>query len=186
MADTPPTIGRQVKPIDTMSYAFTFGDTMKKILLAAIVSLTSLLSSTAQAQSTSGTFNVNITLTSACTLTAIADVAFAYTSFQTGAQAATGGGFSVSCTNSLPYTFGLQAGSGAAVPPGTATIAVTDAALNLAYTLGRSAAGGTGSGVAQSYSITGNMAAGQSGTCAGATCTNAASTNRVQTLIVNF
>ena len=159
---------------------------MKKLLLAVIISLTSLLSSTAQAQSTSGTFNVNITLTSACTLTAIADVNFAYTSFQVAAQAATGGGFSVSCTNLRPYTFGLQAGSGAAVPPGAATIAVTDVALNLAYSLGLSAAGGTGSGVAQGYNITGTMAGAQAGTCAGATCTNALSANRVQTLIVNF
>ena len=159
---------------------------MKKLLLAAIVGLTSLLSSTAQAQSTSGTFNVNITLTSACTLSAITAVNFAYTSFQVGASAATGGGFTVSCTNSHPYTFGLEAGSGAAVPPGTATIGVTDAALNLAYTLGLSAAGGTGSGVAQGYNITGTMAGSQAGTCVGATCTNAASGNKVQTLIVNF
>ncbi|MBL8524275.1 MAG: spore coat protein U domain-containing protein [Betaproteobacteria bacterium] len=159
---------------------------MKKILLAGFVALAGFLSSNAQAQSTSGTFNVNITLTSACTLTAIADVDFAYTSFQAAAATATGGGFSVSCTNSRPYTFGLQAGNGAATPPGAATINVTDSAVNLTYDLALSAAGGTGTGAAQAYSVTGNMAAGQSGTCATATCTNAAATNRVHTLIVNF
>ena len=158
---------------------------MKKILLAIIVGLTTLLSSTAQAQSTSGNFNVNITLTSACTLSAITAVDFTYTSFQALPQAATGGGFTVSCTNLRPYTFGLVAGPGGAAP-GAATIAVTDAALNLAYSLGLSAAGGTGSGVAQGYNITGTMAGAQAGTCAGATCSNAASANRVQTLIVNF
>ncbi len=159
---------------------------MKKILLAGLVAVVGFLSSTAQAQSTSGTFNVNITLTSACTLTAIADVDFAYTSFQAGAATATGGGFSVSCTNSRPYTFGLQAGNGAATPPGAATINVTDSVVNLAYQLGLSAAGGTGTGVAQAYNVTGTMAAAQAGTCAGATCTNAGATNRVHTLIVNF
>ena len=158
---------------------------MKKILLAAIVGLTGLLSSTAQAQSATANFNVLINLTSACTLTAITDVAFTYTSFQTLAQPATGGAFNVSCTNLRPYTFGLVAGPGGAAP-GAATINVTDAALNLAYTLGTSAAGGTGNGAAQGYSVTGTMAGGQSGTCATATCNNTGSANRVQTLVVNF
>lgn len=159
---------------------------MKKLLLVAAMGLTGILSSTAQAASTSGTFNVNITLTSSCTLAAITAVDFAYTSFQGGAATATGGGFNVSCTTNLPYTFGLQAGNGAPTPPGAATINVTDNAVNLAYTLALSAAGGTGSGAAQAFSVTGTMAGAQSGTCATATCTNAAATNRVHTLIVNY
>jgi hypothetical protein len=58
--------------------------------------------------------------------------------------------------------------------------------VNLSYTLGLSAAGGTGSGVAQAFNVTGTMGANQSGTCATASCTNAASTNAVQTLILNY
>lgn len=158
---------------------------MKK--LAAIILAAGILGSgAAQAQSTSGQFNVNVTLTSSCTLSAINDLAFSYTSFQAGAATATGGGYSVSCTNSLPYTFGLQAGSGAATPPGAATIAVTDNAVNLAYQLGLSAAGGTGNGAAQAYSVTGTMAGSQAGTCASASCSNAAATNKRHTLIVNY
>ncbi|MEP7155540.1 MAG: spore coat protein U domain-containing protein [Betaproteobacteria bacterium] len=162
---------------------------MKKLVLAAIVGITAFLSSSAQAQTVSTTFNVNINLTTACTLTAVAPVDFAYTSFQVAAATATGGTFSVSCTNGRPYTLGLQAGNGAAVPPGAASLNITDDAVNLAYTLNLSAAGATGTGVAQPFSVTGTMAGGQSGTCvAGGVCNNIAtgSTNYIQTLIVNF
>ena len=158
---------------------------MKRILTATAIAA-ALAAGNAQAGSTSGTFNVNVTLTSACTLSAVTNVAFAYTSLQAAVANATGGGFSVSCTNSLPYTFGLQSGNGAATPPGAATIAVTDNAVNLNYSLGLSAAGGTGNGAAQAYSVTGTMAGSQSGTCATASCTNAAATNKIHTLIVNY
>jgi spore coat protein U-like protein len=158
---------------------------MKRILTATAIAA-ALTAGNAQAGSTSGTFNVNVTLTSACTLGAVTDLAFAYTSLQAGAATATGGGFSVSCTTSLPYTFGLQSGAGPATPPGAATIAVTDNAVNLGYTLGLSAAGGTGNGTPQGFSVTGTMAGSQAGTCAVASCTNAAATNRTHTLIVNY
>ena len=158
---------------------------MKRILTATAIAA-ALSAGNAQAGNTSGTFNVNVTLTSACTLAAVTDLAFAYTSLQVGASAATGGGFSVSCTSTLPYTFGLQSGNGAATPPGAATIAVSDNAVNLNFSLGLSAAGGTGNGAAQAFSVTGTMAGGQAGTCAVASCTNAAATNRTHTLIVNY
>jgi spore coat protein U-like protein len=158
---------------------------MKRIIAATAVAA-ALAAGNTQAGNTSGTFNVNVTLTSACTLAAVSDLAFTYTSLQAGVSNATGGGFSVSCTTSLPYTFGLQAGSGAATPPGAATIAVTDNAVQLNYSLGLSAAGATGSGAAQAFSVTGSMAGSQAGTCAVASCTNAAATNRTHTLIVNY
>jgi spore coat protein U-like protein len=158
---------------------------MKRIIAATAVAA-ALAAGNTQAGNTSGTFNVNVTLTSACTLAAVSDLAFTYTSLQAGVSNATGGGFSVSCTSSLPYTFGLQAGSGAATPPGAATIAVTDNAVQLNYSLGLSAAGGTGSGAAQAFSVTGSMAGSQAGTCAVASCTNAAATNKTHTLIVNY
>jgi len=160
---------------------------VKKLVLAvAALGAVAVGADVANAASTSGTFQVNITLTSVCTLGSVTAVAFAYTSLQGGAQSATGGNFNVTCTNTLPYTFGLQAGSGAASPPGTSTITVTDNAVNLQYQLGTSAAGGTGSGVAQAYTVTGTMAAAQSGNCASGSCTNGAATNKVQTLILNY
>jgi len=158
---------------------------MKRIIAATAVAA-ALAAGNAQAGSTSGQFNVNVTLTSACTVSAVTDLAFAYTSLQAGAASATGGGFSVACTSSLPYTFGLQSGAGAATPPGAATISITDNAVNLGYSLGLSAAGGTGSGASQAYSVTGSMAGSQAGTCAAASCTNAGATNKTHTLILNY
>ena len=158
---------------------------MKKVLAGLLVAGAFGVATT-DAANTSGTFNVNITLNSTCSLSAITAVAFTYTSLQGAVQNSTAGGYTVTCTNSLPYTFGLQAGTGAATPPGAATITVTDNAVNLQYVLGTSAAGGTGNGAAQSYNITGTMAAAQSGTCGVASCTNAAATNKAQTLILNF
>ena len=55
-----------------------------------------------------------------------------------------------------------------------ATDPVTDGTTNLAYTLGMSAATGTGTGVDQAYSVTGTMAAAQAGNCLTAACTNGA------------
>lgn len=160
---------------------------MKKLAVAvAAIGAVALGTDVAQAANGSQQFNVNINLTATCTLGAVGPVAFSYVSLQGGAQAGTGGGFNVTCTNTLPYTFGLQAGNGAATPPGTSTINVTDAAVNLNYSLGLSAAGGTGNGAAQPFSVTGTMGANQSGTCATGSCTNAASSNAIQTLILNY
>ena len=158
---------------------------MKKLIIAAALSVAGLQIAGSQSANTSSTFDVTINLTSACQIGAISAVDFAYTSFQVGAAASTGGAFNLTCTNLLPYTFGLQAGSGAAVPPGAATINVTDAAVNLAYVLS-APTNGTANGAAQAKTITGSMAAAQGGNCAAATCTNGASANKTQTLIVNF
>src|SRR5262245_57975218 len=160
---------------------------MKKLAVAvAALGAVAMGSGVAQAANTSGTFNVSITLTSTCTLGTVGAVNFAYTSAQGGAQAGTGGAFNVTCTNSLPYTFGLFAGATGATPPGTSTINVTDSQVALNYTLGLSAAGANGNGTPQGYNVTGTMGANQSGTCASATCTNSTSTNAVQTLILNY
>jgi spore coat protein U-like protein len=158
---------------------------MKK-LLSALALAAAIGVGTTNAANTSGQFTVNVTLTSTCSLSTITALDFTYTSFQAGAATASNGGFTVTCTNSLPYTFGLQSGTGAAAPPGAATTTLTDNVVNLQYTLGRSAAGGTGSGAAQAYNVTGTMAASQSGTCTSASCTNGAATNKTHTLILNY
>jgi spore coat protein U-like protein len=161
---------------------------MKRLILAAAVSVAALVAPAAQAQTfTSGQFTVAITLNSTCALSAVTDVSFTYTSNQGVAANSAGGNFNVTCTNNLPYTFYLQAGTAAPVPPfSVTTINVTDALLNLNYDLQLSAAGGSGNGGAQPYSVTGTIGPGQPGTCGGATCTNALSGNRIHTLIVDF
>lgn len=111
----------------------------------------------AQATTTTGGFNVTVNLTSKCQITsAPTDVAFTYTSFQAAAATATGGAFSVQCTNTLPYTMSLDA--------------VAGAVIGLNYTLSLSAPSGTGNGAAQAYTVNGGMVSGQGGTCALGSC----------------
>jgi len=154
---------------------------MKKLILVAALAASAIgMNTAANAATASGTFDVTINLTSVCVLGTVAPVAFTYTSFGSAATG-TGGGFNVKCTNTLPFKIGF---TNAATPAVSET--VTDQAVSLAYTLGLSAATGTGTGVDQSFSVTGTMAANQAGTCATGTCTNSASTNKQRTLYVSY
>lgn len=160
---------------------------LKKTAMIALALGAAGVAGTSQAATTSGTFNVNITLTSVCTMSAIAPVAFSYTSNQVAPAPATGGGYSVTCTTGLPYDVSLQAGTGGAYPGLNPTINVTDGVTQLNYTLGTTgptaAGGGTGTGVAQNYVINGSMAGSQVG-CGGPSC--AAAANNVHTLWLNY
>ena len=151
---------------------------MKKLAFVAALALTAMITAPTQAATATGNFDVTIALTSACIYAKTSDVAFLYTSFQsTAAAQTTSGGFTVRCTNTLPYTMALDtAGS------------YTDQATNLAYTLALSAAGAIGNGLAQTFSVTGSIAAGQAGTCAvlGGACTNSLSTNKQRTLTITY
>jgi len=162
----------------------------KKAAVIALALGAAGLTGVSQAQTASGQFNVNITLTSSCTLSAIAPVTFAYTSSQGGIANAGGGAFTVQCSNTLPYTFGLQAGNAAATPPGAGSVNVTDNGVDLAYQLTLATTSHAADGTAQPYTIAGTMAAGQVGTCGLASCDNQTgatlSSNRVNTLIVNY
>jgi spore coat protein U-like protein len=136
-------------------------DTVKKILLP--LAIASMLSAgSALAVSTPpASFNVAVTLTSACTVSTPTALTFTYTSMQGGAASPTGGGaFNVTCTNSLPYTVALDAAAG------------TFAAVNLNYTLTLSGASGTGTGLAQPFTIGGSIPGNQAGTCTGASCSD--------------
>ena len=151
--------------------------------LASVAALGSLsLPRTSEAATASTPFDVNITLTSNCTFTNIVAVDFAYTSLGAAANS-TGGTLDVTCPLNLIYSAGLVASGSAAAP--AANINVTDAQVNLSYTL-NAPAGGPGTGAAQAKTISGTMGAGQAGTCAAASCTNAGSGNRTHTLVLTF
>ena len=147
-----------------------------KLASSAIVAA-AMFTATAPAQAASvvTNFNVDITLTALCSVSTPANLAFAYTTNQTTAAAATTP-FSVTCANSLPYTVGVSGAS------------VIDSAVGLLYNLAVTApvGGGTGTGLAQNYSIDGTIPANQAGTCTTATCNNVASTNNVKTLTVAY
>jgi spore coat protein U-like protein len=91
-----------------------------------------------------------------------------YTSFQAApAQASTS--FSVTCTSGMSYTMSLDATSGTL--------------LGLAYSLAINPTGSqVGNGAAQAATITGTIAAGQSGTCSQATC----SATQTRTLTITY
>ena len=142
--------------------------------MLAIVTATSglALGGAANAATASQNFNVTATLTAKCEITAApADVAFAYTSFQGSAQPSTGGGFSVRCTNSLPYSLSLNT--------------TTGTVIGLAYTLSVPGGTFTGSGSAVNHTVTGTMASGQSGTCAATPPATCSGSNQ-HTLIVTY
>lgn len=149
---------------------------MKKLLISAIAAVATLAAiiPVAQATTTTGNFDVVINLTSACQITtAPGNITFNYTSLQ-GTAATPTSSYAVTCTNLLPYTMSVSGAS------------VTDDAVNLAYDLTLSATVGVGSGASQPYTVNGNMAAGQAGTCATASCTNTLATNKTKTLTITY
>jgi len=150
---------------------------MKKLSFVTAMSLLSAMTLPSYASTATNTFNTDITLTSACVIDSATAVTFTYTSFQTAASTATPSDISVRCTNALPYSMALDTGG-----------SYTDQSTALAYTLAITGGGSgkIGSGIAQSYVVTGNMAANQSGTCADASCSNTASNNKLRTLTITY
>lgn len=143
---------------------------MKKLQVVAALALSAAVTS-AFAVDTSGTFNVNVTLTPKCEIfnesgatSTIGNVAIAYSSFQT--TASTGQtSFKVRCTTAHGYSLALD---NASVTDGTTGLAYT---LNLsssatpAATPNASLASLSGNGTTgQTYYVYGNIAPNQSGT----------------------
>jgi Spore Coat Protein U domain len=146
-----------------------------KKLAASTIAATMMFAAASSAQAAgtvSTTFNVDISLSPLCSVSTPANLAFTYTSFQATAALATSP-FTVTCPTGTAYTVGVTGGA-------------TDDAVNLTYNLALSAAGGTGNGVAQSYSVDGTIASGQGGACTTVPCTNALATNNVQTITVAY
>jgi len=116
----------------------------------------------------STTFNVSIDEQAACQITsAPGNLSFTYTSFQ-GTAATASSTFAVRCTNGHAYSMGFDAAS--------------SSLLGLTYTLGLSQTTATGTGNSQTFTINGNIASGQAGTCATATCSG----TQTRTLIVTY
>jgi len=103
-----------------------------------------------------GSFPVTINVTASCRIsTAPGNIAFNYTSFGAAVNASTN--FGATCTSALPYTMALDVTSGTL--------------LGMNYSLTLSAASANGTGLEQTYTISGFMAGGQAGTCSTGTCT---------------
>jgi len=165
---------------------------MNKRLLAVAVSASLFGMSPAANAVGSANFNVTATLTSACKVGAIADLAFGtVTAFVAPASPTTSA--AITCTRSLAgvtavFDVGANTTSSAAATTPTGAGVLSN---GLYYTL-TTAKGAVTSGTAASttsvgtadsfsYTITGAMAA-QAGTCAGASC----AATQVRTLTLNF
>jgi spore coat protein U-like protein len=170
---------------------------LKKIAAVAIALSTVGIAGTSMAGSATQNFDVVINLSSVCTLGAVTALDITYTSMQGVAGNSTGGGFTVTCTQNYPFTFGLVAGAGGSAPgtAGATGIDILDGVVALNYHLDTVDSGnalvngGSGQGTTGvNFRVRGTIAAGQSGTCgAAASCTNAgAGQNRTQTLVLNF
>jgi hypothetical protein len=115
-----------------------------------------------------GTFAVYASIRDNCYFsTPPATLAINYPAFSTIPRTGSSN-FQISCTYNTPYTMSLATTTGTLV--------------GLNYSLALSAPSGTGTSAPQSYTVTGTMAAGQAGTCAGATCT----ASQAHTLNIGF
>ena len=122
-----------------------------------------------------GSFPVSITPPADCKITtAPGNIVFTYTAFGVAQQAFTL--FRTTCTISHPYTMALNATSGVVSGLNYSL------ALNTTSSGGTSPLGSTGTGLAQTFYINGNMAAGQAGTCATGPC----SATNTHTLTITF
>lgn len=124
------------------------------VMMAAVFLLAPMVPVAQAAATVTGGFNVTVTLTPACTVTAPSNVVFTYTSFQVAVANSTGGAFTLSCSTNLPYALTLDN----PLPSNTV--------IGLVYAL-TLPANGNGTGAGQALTITGTMAGGQGGTCAG-------------------
>jgi hypothetical protein len=146
------------------------------IIAAAGLSALTVPAARAASPLNSGNFDVSITLTPSCTVSTPATINLTYTSFQP-TDATGSSNFDVKCTNTLTYT------------PSVFGAATTDDAVNLDYTLGLTApvGGGTGTGVAQTYSVDATIPYGQSGDCNSlTTCDNSLATNKAHYVTITY
>jgi len=110
---------------------------------------------------------VSVITTNSCQISVPpGNVSFTYTSFQAAPSAAISA-YGVRCTTGFPYNMALDATSGTL--------------LGLNYTLSVPA-GSTGTGLTQSHTINGSIAAGQAGTCATGVCSG----SQIRTLTISW
>ena len=170
---------------------------MKKLLLAVIATVSTLAATIPVANAAVGTanFNVTATLSSACTIAAIGDLAFGtVTAFVSPTDPTTTA--AISCTRTLTGVTAVFDTTGVVTTSSAAATNPTGAGLlsnGLFYTLSTAGGGTASAGTAAtnasigtagtiSLVITGHMNA-QAGTCTTGSC---AATAQVRTLTLNF
>lgn len=157
---------------------------MRKFLSVVFAGALLLAASAARPYTATNTFNVSITLNSACQVVTVPNIAFTYTSFQ-ATNATSNSNFNIQCTSTKGISSVLLDDGAGGVAAGL-TQSYTDQATGLIYTLTLSGVPNVGTGAAQTISIAGSMASGQAGQCNAASCTNASSTNKTRTITITY
>ncbi len=159
---------------------------MKKFLVSTIAaSLFAIAVPSAQAATLAPTnFNVTTNLTSACQIIAGTPALNfgTYTAFGAATTPSPTATIGVECTRNLatPVSFAFDGGTGYGVIAGLNYNVTASSATTTAGTAATAVAGGVGSPDLRTITLTGDMAAGQAGDCAGASC--AATVTRTLTI----
>lgn len=141
----------------------------------------------------SNTFNFTVNLTATCLFSTVSNFTVNYTSFTT-APTVSNQGFTVQCTNSLPYflslTGGTEAGTtGAYTATGTNTNIAHTITVNIdnsgALTALGSATGRTGSGSTQTYALSTTVDV-TGATCAAPNGSSVCSDTTAHTIVATF
>lgn len=139
-------------------------------LSVAVATLSAVLASTAQAATATNTFNVTMTITSQCTVTNPTVMGFGAAGVLSSTKIQSNS-FQVTCTNTTPYTIGLDTGLHASGSQRRMLGGATNTEFvnyELYTDVGRTtvwgnASGswvsGTGNGAAQSYNVFGSVPA---------------------------
>ncbi len=161
---------------------------MKKILTASMLAITGAFCMNANALTAVGNFNVAVSLQAQCQINTtnpagaatIGDIAIAYTSFQTAVTNANTT-FNVRCTNTLPFSLALDAGTGSASGI-TYLLSIGTAATTNIVSAVTSLASQTGTGSNVAYFISATAAADQAGTSLVSTTPTPANSARTVTI----
>lgn len=133
---------------------------LNRIVLAAVLAAGALVASPGHATTSGGTFQVNATVVSACTVSGtVLSFGGAIDPLSSAVPLDASSSLSVQCTNTTPYAISLNAGTHAGGPSNFSARAMTSGSNSLAYQLyvdsGRSSIWGDGTGSSATSSGTG-------------------------------
>jgi spore coat protein U-like protein len=140
----------------------------RRIGLIGVLAAGCLLQSAEAATTTTTTFQVSVTLTATCTINSAGALNFGPSVGILNANVDQSSAIQVTCSNSTPYTIGLDAGQGSGAT--VATRKLTGGSVTINYTLYSDSShsvvwgngpsdlvSGTGNGTSQSYTVFGRI-----------------------------
>jgi spore coat protein U-like protein len=128
----------------------------RRIGLIGVLAAGCLLQSAEAATTTTTTFQVSVTLTATCTINSAGALNFGPSVGILNANVDQSSAIQVTCSNSTPYTIGLDAGQGSGVTINSTLY--SDSSHSVVWGNGPSdLVSGTGNGTSQSYTVFGRI-----------------------------